>query len=429
MKYFIYFFLLAAFFTSCKRNSNIVDKTFADSLMAHYSYPQQVAQNAADMQFWKNRLDPKRPGQVSESKYASALVARFRLLGDIHDVKKADSILKAVNKRYNNTLAGPFVALTGTAMLQHHFAGADTLLQKALKLGVDGFTQTTLSFDVNFETGKYSAANAFLRREKSDKDYSYYFRQSKMDHFTSNLDSAIVNMKRAADLEKNEPALRGIALSNTADLYIHAGDLDKAAALYKQCVGLNSADFHSILGLGWLALVHDKNDSLAEKLFRFVLTKNKLPDPLFKLYHMAQERGDKALEKQYANEFVARTSDTVYGRMYNKYVIEIYTGILNDPAKAEMLAKDELNNRTTPQSYAWYAYTLFKNNKKDEAYQVFEKHVSGQPLEGLELYYMGKLMKGLDKGYDANEFFKAAEKNKYDLSPEMEKDLEANLEE
>jgi len=213
MKYFLYAFLLTTIFTSCSRNSKIVDPAFADSLMNHYAYPPQIAQNAADMQFWKNRLDPKRPGQVSESKYASALVARFRFLGDIYDVKKADSIVNAVNKRYNNTLAGPFVALTGTSMLQHHFSRADTLLQKAIKLGVDGFTETTLSFDVNFETGNYTAANAFLRKEKSDKDYSYYFRQAKMDHFTSNLDSAISHMQKAADLEKNEPLLRGIALS------------------------------------------------------------------------------------------------------------------------------------------------------------------------------------------------------------------------
>jgi hypothetical protein len=110
-------------------------------------------------------------------------------------------------------------------------------------------------------------------------------------------------------------------------------------------------------------------------------------------------------------------------------VIEIYTGILNQPAKAEELAKNELNNRATPQAYAWYAYTLFENNKKDEAYKVFEQYVSGKPLEGLELYYMGKMMKGLDKGYNADAFFKAADKNKYDLSPDMAKDLEANLEE
>ena len=40
-----------------------------------------------------------------------------------------------------------------------------------------------------------------------------------------------------------------------------------------------------------------------------------------------------------------------------------------------------------------------------------------------------ELMKGLGKGYNATEFFKAAQKNEYDLSPEMAKNLEANLEE
>jgi len=429
MKHFTIALALVTLLFSCKNNTPLVEKTYVDSLINHYTPPRQVADNEKDMQFWKAKIDPKVVRQVPESKYASCLITRFHQFGDINDVKQAEAILHSVNKAYNNSLAGPFVALTGTAMLQHHFSRADTLLQTAKKIGIDGFTNNTLSFDVSFELGRYSEATTFLNRLKPAKNYSYYFRRSKMDHLNTNIDSAISGMIKAADLEKNVPYLRGIALSNAGDLYIHAGDLQKAAELYKQCISLNSADFHSILGLGWVALIHDKNDTLAEKLFKFVQSKNKLPDAGFKLYQMAQTRGDKALEKKYAEEFVAKATDTVYGKMYNKYVIEIYTGILNQPAKAEELAKNELNNRATPQTYAWYAYTLFVNHKKDEAYKVFEQNVSGRPLEGLELYYMGKLMKGLDKGYDANEFFKAAEKNKYDLSPDMAKDLAANLEE
>ena len=45
------------------------------------------------------------------------------------------------------------------------------------------------------------------------------------------------------------------------------------------------------------------------------------------------------------------------------------------------------------------------------------------------MYWMGKMMKGLGKGYNTNEFFKAAEKNRYDLSPSMRKDLDDNLKE
>ncbi len=428
MKYLFGTIFLAFILSSCKNpKAKLVDNTYADSLISHYTPPQQVKDNEKEMEFWKSRIDPQQPRQVNESKYAGTLITRFRQFGDINDVKQAEAIYKTVNKTFNNTLASPFVALTSSAMLQHHFAQADTLLQAAKKIGIDGFTDNTLSFDVNFELGKMVAATYYLKQLRKDKDYSYEFRQSKMDHFNANIDSAISSMLKAASLAKANPSLRGIALSNAADLNIHAGDLQEAAALYKQCINLNSADFHSIMGLGWIALVHDKNDTLAEKLFKFVQTKNRLPDPLFKLYQMAQGRGDKMLEKKYAGEFVTKATDTLYGKMYNKYIIEIYTGVLNQPAKAEALAKNELINRATPQTYAWYAYTLFKNNKNDEAYKVFEQHVSGQPLEGLELYYMGAMMKGLGKGYNANEFFKAAEKNRFDLSPAMAKDLEADL--
>lgn len=428
MKYLVAAFCLVTVLASCnKTRSKIVENSYADSLINHYALPRQAVLNEQNLQFWKNRINPNLPGQVSESRYSAALITRFHEFGDIHDVKEADAVLRKINKTYNNSLASPFVALTGHAMLQHHFAQADTFLQIAKKKGIDAFTSNTLSFDVNFELGRYSLANTFLARLKKGNDYSYYFRRSKLDHFYGTIDSAISAMLKAADLEKTELYLQGIALSNAADLYIHKGDLQKAGGLYKECIRLNSLDFHSILGLGWVALVHDKNDTLAERIFKFALTKNKLPDPLFKLYQMAQERGNKSLEIKYADEFIAKATDTVYGKMYNKYVIEIYTGILHEPAKAEELAKNELSNRATPQAYAWYAYTLFKNNKKEDAYKVFEQYVSGQPLEGLELYYMGLMMKGLGKGYNAGEFFKAAEKNKYDLSPDMEKDLAANL--
>ena len=380
------------------------------------------------MQFWKNRIDPGQPRQVNESKYASTLITRFHQFGDINDVKQAESIYRGINNTYNQTLASLFVALTSSAMLQHHFIQADTLLQKAKRIGIDNFTANTLSFDVNFELGRYTDASFYLRQLKKGKDYSYYFRRSKFDHLNGTIDSAISGMLKAAELAKSNNVLKGIALSNAGDLYIHAGDLVKAGEFYKECVRLNSVDFHSIMGLGWIALIHDKNDTLAENLFKFVQTKNKLPDPLFKLYQMAQGRGDKVLEKNYASLFVSKATDTIYGKMYNKYLIEIYTGILNSPAKAESLAKNELDNRATPQTYAWYAFALFENNKKEEAYKIFKQHVSGQPLEGLELYYMGKMMKGLGKGYNANEFFKAADKNKFDLSPDMEKDLAASLE-
>ena len=133
------------------------------------------------------------------------------------------------------------------------------------------------------------------------------------------------------------------------------------------------------------------------------------------------------MQKKYASEFVGMATASVYGNMYNKYLLELYTGILNEPAKGEAIAARELLNRTTPQTYAWYVWALYSNNKTAEAEKIYRQHVSGKPLEGLELYWMGKYMQAQNKGYNAEQFFKAAYKNKYDLSPGMARDLEKVL--
>ena len=70
---------------------------------------------------------------------------------------------------------------------------------------------------------------------------------------------------------------------------------------------------------------------------------------------------------------------------------------------------------------------MYANNKIKEANAIYKKYVSGKPLEALELYYMGKLMEANKKGYNANEFYKAANENYYDLSPRIARDLVSKL--
>jgi len=409
------------------KEEQIVSRTYIDSLISHYQDPVFAGLNDSSMQFWKNRIDPKLPGLVSETKYAGSLSFRFHLFGDIQDIKKADSTIRRLDMNFNHKEAQADLTLVNYSILQHRFKEADVWLEKAKQNGLKKYDQLSSSFDVDFELARnFQAANE-LKDLKSAGDYGYFFRRSKMDHLNGLLDSSIHAMLQAAKLEENSPYLFQVALSNAADLYIHAGDLKQAAGLYMKCLAINGADFHSLTGLGWIALVHDKNDSLAKKIFSFVRTKNKLPDPLFKLTQMAQTRSDRSEEKKWARAFESDATGPVYGNMYNKYMIELYTGILNDPARAELIAKNELENRATAQTYAWYAWSLYSNNKKEEAYKQFEKNVSGRPLEGLELYWMGKLMQGMDKGYNAQAFFKAAYLNKYDLSPAILQDLEKQL--
>jgi tetratricopeptide (TPR) repeat protein len=414
---------------ACTRAKNpIVSEVFVDSLMNHYQEPLFARSNDSALIFWKSRIDPALPGFVSEMKYASALGMRFRLFGDIRDIKRADSTLRMVDSLFNHHEPAADLSLVSFSIQQHRFKEAEEWLDKAKKTGIKKYDLLTASFDVDFELGKYFNASLELKELKSE-DYGYYFRRSKMDHLHGLLDSSIHGMERAAELEKSSPYLEQAAVSNAADLHMHAGELEQAALLYMESIRMNAADFHSLAGLAWIALVNDHRDSLAAQIYAFVRAKSQLPDVLYKLSLLAEAKGDAIEERKYAEAFAKQASDVVYGNMYNKYLIELYTGILQEPEQAEGLAKREMENRATPQTHAWLAWSLFSNHKKEAAMDQFRKYISGQPLEGIELYWMGKMMQGMNKGYNALAFFKAAEINKFDLSPGVRLDLEKQLQE
>lgn len=418
MKKILPVLFLFAWLCSCKHSEKrLVSDVFIDSLIDHYTSPVIAVENDKELLFWKGRINPVSAGYLNESRYAGCLNMQFRFTGDINTLKKADSVLEKVDLDFNHKEASADLALVSHCITQHRFTEADSFLQKAKQLGLRPYESLSSSFDVDFELGRYEPARMELNAIRNPNDFGYYFRKSKMDHLEGQLDSSIHDMIRAAGLAGTNGYLKGVALSNAGDLYIHAGELEDAGNAYVQCIRLNSADLHSLMGLGWIALTHDGDDSLAERIFRFARSKTLLPDPLFKLAQTAGARHDSVRQTAWARAFASQATQPVYGRMYNKYLIQLYTGILNDPGMAESIAKDELKNRATPQTWAWYVWTLFVNNKKEQAYKVYEQYVSGKPLEALELYWMGRLMEGLDKNYNAMEFYKAAAKTRYDLDP------------
>jgi hypothetical protein len=428
LKHISIYLLLVIFISSCQSKTPIVKTAFVDSIINH-TLPSSANAKEDEVNFWKNRLDTIHPGITNESRYASALAARFAVKGDIHDILTADSTLYRVNQRFNNKEASPFKMLSAHAITRHRFSEADSLLNLARKIGLKKYDEATAVFDVYFELGRYDDARSILYNIRDNNDYGYKFRLSKIAHYKGDIDSAISYMLQAAALAGNSVVLKQTALSNAADLYLHSGEFNNAYDAYENSLKLNSSDNHSLMGIGWIALLHDRNDSLAKAIFNFVRSRTKLPDPFYKLSQASQFNNDSLAEKKYATEFAALANDTLYGGMYNKYLIELYTGILNNPLKAETLARAELLNRSTPQTHAWYAWALYCNNRKEDAYKEYTSFISGKPLEALELYYMGKMMQGLGKGYNAKEFFKAADKNRYDLSPRMINDLNKSLEE
>jgi len=418
-------FLLIIILVSChSATTPAVDAKYADSLINHYSPNTMVENNLA---FWQKRMDVQPDNFVNGPEYAAALITAFRQSGDINQLIKADSLVNKTNEANAGKEPGNWRGLANLAMMRHQFSQPANYLKQAVAIEGNSVPNAFLDFDISFESGNYSRAKGLLEELKAGNEYGYLFRRSKYEHYKGSLDSAITCMEMAASKAGNNKTLKQLALSNAADLYMHKAGITEAVDLYEESLQLNPCDLHSLTGLGWISLVHDGNDSLAERLFQFVHSKSKSPDILLKLSQLEGYRRNTVRQKEYGNQFIKIVTEPVYGKMYNKYLIDLYTGVLPDTHKAVSLSLQEVNDRPTPQSWAWYAWSLYSNNEQGKAWKIYKGFVSGKPLEALELYYMGRMMQGMDKSYNAREYFKAAWKNKYDLDPQKQEIIKRAL--
>ncbi len=421
------FFLILGF-CACKSHPDVlVNPRFTDSLQTHYTESPFEKQMGDELLFWKNRLDSNPGTYTALVRYAGALTQRFHSYGDMADLLMADSILSGLNMEYKETDAGLLRSLASLNITRHRFTKADAFVQKALAIGSEKYASTLLLFDTQFELGAYTLANGALQSCAATNEYGYFFRLAKWKHLQGETDSAAFYMQKAATLSGTSLYLKQTAQSNLADLYLHEGELQKATDLYLDNLSRNAADFHSLQGLGRIMLMNDDNTDGAEKLFRFIGTKNQLPDAVYNLVWVAEQKQDTVNAKKYATDFILKATDSMYGGMYHKYLVELYTGVLNDPAKALAIAEKEIANRATPQTYAWLVWSLHRTGADTKAMELYKTHVSGKPLEALELYWMGKMMKETGKNYNAAEFFKAADENRFDLSPAKQRDLKGLL--
>ena len=384
-------------------------------MISNYSITERKKTDSAEMIFWRNRIDKYHPGLINEQKYGSCLLARFYKMGNIEDLNSADTIFKKLDERFNQTEPSISLMLAHISLMRHQFGQAKKYVQEARDHDARRYPLLLAAFDVSFERGEYDSARFFLYAIRGNKDFNYFFRLSKWQHLNGATDSALSSMVDASRWTGQDSFSRQVALSNAGDLCVHMGKLREAVDFYFQSLELNPSDFHSLSGLGRIALLGDHHDFIAEKIFQFIRIRSPKPDVLLRLAELEKGRGREAAAQEYLRAFISAVNTATYGNMYNKYLIDLYTGIFPDREKAEMIAQHELLNRETPQTFAWYAWTLSSNQKNTEAYEIFQKHVSGRPLEALELYWMGNMFSNMHRSYDALAFFQAAKQNRFDF--------------
>jgi tetratricopeptide (TPR) repeat protein len=113
--------------------------------------------------------------------------------------------------------------------------------------------------------------------------------------------------------------------------------------------------------------------------------------------------------------------------MYNKYLISLYARELKNYDKAAAIAEKEVNNRPTPETYNWLAWTYFKKGDISKAAELTETHVLNKTFEPEALLHSAYILKAKGDLKESRKLFNECKTASFELGPVTTKKIEMNL--
>lgn len=405
---------------SCNKNEEITNKKDYKK----YLYTDQstaITKVKKEKIFWSNKLQMS-PNQFPYlAKLSSAESNLFKKTGKIQHLVNAEKQLIEANIKTDYNSSGYLRMLARNYISQHKFNDALTLLKKAEVNGENLENTQKMLFDVYLELGNSTQAKAYLSKFKDENDFDYLIRESKWSDHEGNLDLAIFLMKKAtkiAEQLKNKDLMQW-SYTNLADFLGHANQIEASYNYYLNALELNAHDTYAKKGIAWILYSHENNPKAAIEVLNKVTEDNLTPDyHLLKAeiyeYMNLENKKDDAIKS-----YVSLSNNTLYGSMYSKYNVHVNLDELNNTAKAIEIAKQEIENRPTAQSYDLLAWSYFKNGDTAKAYNIVNKHVVNKTSEPEVLYHVAEIYKANNDMSFVNTVKQELLDSSYELGPLM----------
>lgn len=358
----------------------------------------------------ENVLVTKPSNIVDASRVASMYDETYNKTGNI------DALLSYVRFRESvaaNTAIKPenaYRLLAQAYIKMHQFQKADSVMKSFTK-DYASPASMMVQFDVSMETGDYVLAKTLLDTLRNTKDYNYLIRAAKYNDYAGELNNTISLLEQATTLAEqsgNKEQLLWI-YSNLGDYYGHHGDIEKSYNSYLKALELDPTNHYCLKGIAYIAYSHDEKPDEAIRILKKLQETHKIPDYDLMLAEIYESKGDTAKSQEHASLFMVETKDSRYGGMYNLYKIEQWLdGDASEKQQALALAKTEIANRATPETYGFLAEALLANGDKEEALRVIDKYVENKTFEPVAALQMAVV-------YKAHGKTEALEKIKEDL--------------
>ena len=378
-----------------------------------------------NVDFWTNKLENTSNQFLYQAKRSGAYSNVFSKTGNIEYLIKAENDLIAVNEATNYNQAGSLKSLAANYISQHRFKEALGLLKKAEANGEKLNGTKKMLFDVHLELGNYIYAEAYLKDIKNTSDFDYLIRLSKWEDHQGNLEGAIKNMEKAMAIAEssNIKSLKQWSYTNIADFYGHAGEIEKSYNYFLKALELDPNDSYAKKGIAWIAYSHDKKPENALNILNHVATYYQAPDYDLLKAEIAEFQNDLELKSDALLNYQEAVSNKQYGDMYNAYNVMHYTDDLLLPQVAIDIAKLEVENRPTPQSYDLLAWSYFKLGNIEKANEIIETYVDGKTFEPAVLYHVAEIYKAAGKTDKIKPLKQDLTASLYELGPLMKEKI------
>jgi len=417
----------AVLFTHCARKEeNIIHP---QDYAAYLNRPsdQSLLKCDEELAFWQAKLSEVPESETYRGKIAGLLAARFMLNGRIQDIKASDSLYHRILSSTKQDYASLHRSLAANYMTQHRFREAKEEITRALAIGEGKAASLYMLVDVNIELGDYPAARTAMQEFANKDFFPYVIRQAKLKDHEGHLDSAILLMEGVMDQIKHDPATMQWTQSNLADMYGHAGRVGEAYNMYLDILKQNPDYDYALKGIAWIAFSHDHNTAEAKRIVHVISMKRASPDMHLLLAEIAGAEGDVLEKERQLTTFARAATAPEYGDMYNKYLALLEAEEFSNAKRTIEIARKEINNRPTPQSYDLLAWGYFRDGKKAQALAIAREYIENKTFEPEALYHMAMIHEANGNEEEAQRYFEEAAGSVFELGPAVATEIDKHL--
>lgn len=376
-------------------------------------------------ELWHSKIKPDSMQLLSFGIVGGEYNRYFKATGDIQYLKKAEKALKKAVDIAAIGRPGYYRSLARNYISQHRFKEALQLADSAKAIGGGANATQGLMFDIHMELGNYDTAEKYLDSLKNMSDFGYLIRLAKWNDHKGNLDITIkfmeIAMKKAESSKNRELMLW--SYTNLADYYGHAGRIKDSYQHYLKSLEIDAQNAYAKKGIAWIVFSYENNSKEALRILDSVTEHYMAPDYYLLKSEIADYMGDDMESATNLDRYFKAVDNPEYGTMYNMHNASLFLDRTKQYERALELAKLEVDNRPTPETYGLLAYSYLKQGEKEKALRIVAQQIDGKTYEPGILYYAAEIYKAAGLEDKVQELKRELLGARYELGPSMKESI------